>query len=58
MSFLYQAQEGLELSVRGFENTLKLAGTIAALEGCARIEARHMAEALQYRFENWLHLLC
>lgn len=56
LDFLYQAQQKLELSVRGFEKTRKLAGTIAELDGDARIQTRHMAEALQYRFENYRYL--
>ncbi len=55
--FLHQAQGKLGLSVRGFENTKKIAQTIASLEGSSRVSPLHMAEALQYRFESHNHFL-
>ncbi len=39
----------LHLSPRGYHRVLKLARTIADLEGCSDISAPHVAEALQYR---------
>ena len=39
----------LGMSARSFHRVLKLARTIADLEGAERIQAAHLAEALQYR---------
>jgi magnesium chelatase family protein len=39
----------LHLSPRGYHRVLKLARTIADLQGCSDISAAHVAEALQYR---------
>lgn len=52
MEFLHHAQNTLGLSVRGFENTQRLATTIARLDGANGVDTPHMAEALQYRFES------
>ena len=45
------------LSVRAYERILKVARTIADLEGKKSIEFKHVAEAIQYRcldkFSNW-----
>ena len=43
------AMNQLQLSARGSHRVLKLARTIADLAGCDRIQAQHLAEALQYR---------
>ena len=43
------AMRQLKLTARGFHRVLKLARTIADLAGADRIEAGHLAEALQYR---------
>jgi len=37
------------LSARGYDRVLKVARTIADLSGARRVEAAHVAEALQYR---------
>lgn len=47
--FLQLAVERLGLSARGYHRVLKVARTIADLEGTAAIEKRHLTEALSYR---------
>jgi magnesium chelatase family protein len=44
-----EASERFALSARGFHRVLKLARTIADLEGDAAVSRRHLAEALSYR---------
>jgi magnesium chelatase family protein len=46
---LETAVEKLGLSARAFSRVRKVARTIADLAGRARIEARDVAEAIQYR---------
>lgn len=43
------AAESLGLSMRGFTRALRVARTIAALAGKARVRPEHVAEALSYR---------
>ena len=45
------ASERLQLSARGFHRVLKLARTIADLDGAEAVVSRHLAEALSYRAE-------
>ncbi len=46
---LYQAMTGLGLSARGHSKILKLARTIADLDGSGAIKVEHVSEAIQYR---------
>jgi magnesium chelatase family protein len=46
---LGQASDRLGLSSRGVHGVLKVARTIADLEGVARVRRTHLAEAIQYR---------
>ncbi len=46
------ASERLRLSARGFHRVLKLARTVADLDGAETVAARHLAEALSYRADQ------
>lgn len=48
-SFLLQAAKKIDLSARSYFKIIKVARTIADLEGAESIEIPHLAEALQYR---------
>jgi len=47
--FMKEAYDKMALSVRGYHKTLKVARTIADIEGIEDIKIYHLAEALRYR---------
>ena len=52
VSLLSEAAQALSLSARGFHRTLKVARTIADLDGSDTVARPHVAEALCYRGET------
>jgi magnesium chelatase family protein len=50
-TLLREASERLSLSARGFHRALKLARTIADLDGAHTVSRSHLAEALSYRVD-------
>jgi magnesium chelatase family protein len=48
-SFMEEAAAKLGLSARAFHKVVKIARTIADLDGSSQIRTPHVAEALQYR---------
>lgn len=51
-ALLRQAADTLLLSARGFHRTLRVARTLADLDGAERVGRMHVAEALSYRGET------
>ena len=51
LALLRSASEAMGLSARAFHRTLKVARTIADLDGAERVGRTHVAEALSYRGE-------
>lgn len=52
LALLRQAAETLHLSARGFHRTLRVARTLADLDGSEQVDRIHVAEALSYRGET------
>ncbi len=50
---LQQAGVKFQLSARSYLKMIKVARTIADLEGSPELEVSHMAEALQYRPQSY-----
>ncbi len=56
-NLLNQAAERLNISARAYMRTIKVARTIADLEGSENVEKEHIGEALQYRRQTTQELL-
>jgi magnesium chelatase family protein len=52
LALIKEASERLHLSARGFHRILKLARTIADLDGAAEVGRTHLAEPLTYRIDT------
>ena len=57
-SFFHKLIERFALSGRACHSLLKVARTIADLDGCEKIGSEHLAEAIGYKvgFERYLHM--
>ncbi|MEN8241865.1 MAG: YifB family Mg chelatase-like AAA ATPase [Chloroflexota bacterium] len=51
-ALIERAMKQMHLTARGYHRVLKLARTIADLDGAAEISPGHLAEAVQYRSKN------
>jgi magnesium chelatase family protein len=56
--FLSKAMQSMNLSMRAYHRTMRVARTIADLEGASRVNQQHLAEALSFRsFDRMLNEL-
>lgn len=53
-NFLDQAKRQIKLSNRGYLRTLKIARTISDMEKSEKVSMNHIAEALQYKPQNFI----
>jgi len=49
MALLRDAADSMRLSARGYHRVLRVARTLADLDGAERVNRVHLAEALSYR---------
>jgi magnesium chelatase family protein len=49
MKLLREAADAMNLSARGYHRVLRVARTLADLDGCGSVGRIHVAEALSYR---------
>jgi magnesium chelatase family protein len=52
MNLIRQAADAMRLSARGFHRVLKVARTLADLDGEDKVRRIHLAEALSYRSQS------
>ena len=52
--FIYSLYDSLKLSMRSFYKLLKVARTIADLDGDETVTIKHIAEASCYRFPDYM----
>lgn len=52
--FIYSVYENMNLSMRSFFKLMKVARTIADIDGADRVEIKHLAEASCYRFPEYI----
>ncbi|MFE1601440.1 YifB family Mg chelatase-like AAA ATPase [Methylobacterium sp. ID0610] len=55
LALIRDAAEAMRLSARGFHRVLRVARTLADLDGEARVRRLHLAEALSYRGRSTTH---
>lgn len=51
-ALMKQAFDAMGLTARSYDRILKVARTVADLDGCEQIQMQHLAEAIQYRAVN------
>jgi magnesium chelatase family protein len=49
LTLLREAADAMQLSARGYHRVLRVARTLADLDGAAKVGRIHLAEALSYR---------